>query len=264
MSIQTFFNKNSVFNIKDFADFYSREYMGDESSRRSLMKYYQKTGRVKQIRKGLYLNSPAWETIQADPYIICSKIFPDAVLAYHTALQFLGRAYSVQNNYVFCSKSRIHPFKYNNHSFKSVLFPHSLLSSGNELFGVQTIQLQNQDIKLTGFERIMVDVMQRPDLGGGWEEIWRSLEMIEYLDISQVIHYVELLDNATTASKVGFFLEQHREQLFVSTDDLDRLKQLRPESPHYMDRSHDGDMMFSSDWNLVVPRIIVERRWEEQ
>jgi hypothetical protein len=88
--------------------------------------------------------------------------------------------------------------------------------------------------------------------------------MVEYFDMSQVIRYTELLDNATTASKVGFFLEQHREQLFVSTDDLERLRQLRPESPHYMDRSHGGDMMFLSDWNLVVPRIIAERRWEEQ
>ena len=39
--------------------------------------------------------------------------------------------------------------------------------------------------------------------------------MVEYYHLDKVVEYVELLDNATTAAKVGFFLDQHREQLMV-------------------------------------------------
>ncbi len=34
-------------------------------------------------------------------------------------------------------------------------------------------------VRVTAFERTLVDVLDAPDLGGGWEEVWRSLEMVE-------------------------------------------------------------------------------------
>ncbi len=45
-----------------------------------------------------------------------------------------------------------------------------------------------------------MDVLDRPDLGGGWEEIWRSLEMVEFFDLDVVIKYTLLLENAPTSS----------------------------------------------------------------
>ena len=66
----------------------------------------------------------------------------------------------------------------------------------------------------------MVDVLNRPDLSGGWEEIWRSLESVEFFDFDKVVEYALLLGNATTAAKVGLFLEQHREPLMVEEKHL--------------------------------------------
>lgn len=65
-------------------------------------------------------------------------------------------------------------------------------------------------VRVTSLERTLVDVLVRPDLGGGWEEIWRSLEMVEFFDLDVVIDYTLLFENATTAAKVGFFLELRR------------------------------------------------------
>ncbi|OGA43455.1 MAG: hypothetical protein A3G24_12650 [Betaproteobacteria bacterium RIFCSPLOWO2_12_FULL_62_13] len=65
-------------------------------------------------------------------------------------------------------------------------------------------------MRATTLERTLVDVFARPDLAGGWEEIWRSLETVEFFDLDVVVQYVLLLENATTAAKVGFFLEQHQ------------------------------------------------------
>ena len=45
-----------------------------------------------------------------------------------------------------------------------------------------------------------------------------------------------LLGNATTAAKVGFFLEQHREPLMVEERHLKQLNQMRSRQPHYLDR----------------------------
>ena len=264
MKTQTFLNRKTVFDLREFDDFYSRERPGKATSRRALLKYYVRTGRVKPVRKGLYLSKPPGIPVVADPYLICAKMAPDAVLAYHTALQYHGKAYTVRNDYVCCSRSRVHAFEYEGQTFKAVLFPHALLARGREMFGVEQAESQGEPLRVTSLERTLVDVMQRPELSGGWEEVWRSLEMVDYYHLDRVVDYVELLDNATTAAKVGFFLDQHSEQLMVDPSYLERLKALCPKSPHYLERSYKGNSKFFPDWNLVVPDFIVERHWEEQ
>ncbi len=264
MKTQTFLNRKTVFDSRDFEEFYSRERPGKTTGRRALLKYYLHTGRVKQVRKGLYLSAPPGRPVVADPYLICAKMAPDAVLAYHTAMQFHGKVYAVRNDYACCSRSRVHSFEYEGQTFKAVLPPRSLLTKGRQMFAVDEAESQGEPLRVTSLERTMVDMLQRPDLSGGWEEIWRSLEMVEFYHLDKVFEYVELLDNATTAAKVGFFLNQHREQLMVDPSHLESLKALCPKSPHYLERSYKGDSRFFPDWNLVVPDFIVERHWEEQ
>ncbi len=48
-------------------------------------------------------------SVPVDPYLVAAKMTEDAVLAYHTALEFHGRAYSVHWRlvYVSASKSRL-------------------------------------------------------------------------------------------------------------------------------------------------------------
>ena len=79
------------------------------------------------------------------------------------------------------------------------------------MFGVTGHNRSGVQLRVTNHERTLVDVLDRPDLTGSWEEIWRSLESVEFFSLDQVIEYTRLLENATTAAKVGFFLEQHRE-----------------------------------------------------
>jgi len=110
-------------------------------------------------------------------------------------------------------------------------------------------------------ERTLVDVLDRPDLSGGWEEIWRSLESIEFFDLDSVVEYALLLRNATTAAKVGFFLDQHREPLMVEDRHLNSLHHLRPQQPHYLERTRRKSGRLVSEWNLVIPTEVLDRAW---
>jgi len=130
------------------------------------------------------------------------------------------------------------------------------------LYGVEALDRLGQDIRVASLERSLVDVLDRPDLGGGWEEIWRSAESVEYYDISQVVEYALLLRNATTAAKVGFFLEQHQEQLTVEASQLDRLREVRSRQPHYLERGRSGRLVAA--WNLIVPEEVLNRTWEAE
>lgn len=56
---------------------------------------------------------------------------------------------------------------------------------------------------------------------------------MEFFDLDQVIEYIGLLENATNAAKVGFFLERHKEILMVDDSHLDSLRKLRPKLKRY-------------------------------
>ena len=108
----------------------------------------------------------------------------------------------------------------------------------------------------------MVDVLHTPGLGGGWEEIWRSLETIEFFDLEAVIGYALELDSATTAARVGLFLEQHRERLFVEDAHLGRLAARAPKDARYLDAGRTPGRLVQR-WNLIVPQAVLDRSWGE-
>jgi predicted transcriptional regulator of viral defense system len=77
----------------------------------------------------------------------------------------------------------------------------------------------------------MVEVLDKPDKCGNWEEIWRSPEMVEFFDLEAVIAYASALGSSLTVARVGFFLDQHREALMVEEKHLDMLQAHAPRQP---------------------------------
>jgi predicted transcriptional regulator of viral defense system len=144
-----------------------------------------------------------------------------------------------------------------------VPFHHALVAKGQPLMEVKTLERAGVAVRVTSLERCLVDALDRPDLSGGWEEVWRSLELVEFFDLDRVIEYGLLLDNATTAAKVGFFLEQHRDVLMVEDRHLQPLRERRPKSPHYLARRPRNGGRLVAGWNLVVPPRTLDQAWEE-
>ena len=117
-------------------------------------------------------------------------------------------------------------------------------------------------MRTTTLERTLVDILDEPAKGGGWEEIWRSLEMVEFFDLDAVILHVRTLGSAISAARVGFFLKQHRDSLMVEDKHLEALRALAPRQPRYLDSSRKPGKLIRP-WNLVVPEYVLDRRWEE-
>jgi predicted transcriptional regulator of viral defense system len=117
-------------------------------------------------------------------------------------------------------------------------------------------------VRVATLERTLVDVFDAPDKVGSWEEIWRSLEMVEFFDLDAVIEYVRKLGSAIACARVGFFLEQHREVLMVEGTHLAKLREMAPGEPRYFDPKR-GSGKFVPSWNLVVPEQLLTRAWEE-
>lgn len=269
MKLDDFFAIHKAFTFKEIESNLSNDQ--DSSAKSStlynLITYHQKQGHILRIRRGLYYSIPKGTNpihCPIDQFLVACKMAEDSVIAYGSALDLHGKLHSIQNRVVYLTKRRVMaPFDFRDIKYQAVAIPSALKIVSQETFGVQSIDRLGQPVFVTSLERTLVDVLDRPYLCSSWEEIWLSLESIEYLDMDQVLKYALLLANSTTIAKLGFFLETHREALMVPEHYLEELRKYCPAKPHYMDRNQNQSQKMIAKWNLIVPLSLINREWEE-
>lgn len=269
MKLDSFFAQHQIFTVNELVAWLTKESTCpiNHSTLHNSLAYHQKQDHILRIRRGLYYSIPKGviaSSYPVDPFLVTSKMAEDAVLGYRTALDLHGKLHSTSSKFIYISKKRVMAsFIFKDIEYQAVSIPTALKANNNELFGTQSINRLGQSILVTTFERTLVDVLDRPHLCGSWEEIWLSLESIEYLDLDQILRYAFLLGNATTIAKLGFFLEANRERLMIPENYLKDLFKHRPLKPQYLDRKNKQPQKMISKWNLIVPLSLINREWEE-
>ncbi|HOC47078.1 MAG TPA: type IV toxin-antitoxin system AbiEi family antitoxin domain-containing protein, partial [Syntrophorhabdaceae bacterium] len=97
MKLEHFFNRHPVFTGGELAAFLASEGPRNVRTQEALLLYHVKSGRLLRVRRGLYAVVPpgaSAESYPVDPFLLTSRLTKDAVLAYHTAMEFHGKAYS--------------------------------------------------------------------------------------------------------------------------------------------------------------------------
>ena len=263
---EAFFRRHPVFTGEELATHLSSSGEAGTRTQESLLAYHTRAGRLLRVRRGLFAVIPQGadsDTYPVDPYLVAGKLTRDSVLSHHTALEFHGRAYSMWQQVTYSAARPLDKLAFRSHVFQGTRFPEALRRLRKEHFEALTRERSGVSVMVASLERTLVDVLDRPQQSGGWEEVWRSLESVEFFNLDRVVEYALLLDNSTTASKVGFFLDQHREDLMVQERHLGALRERRPHQPHYLDRKRRGPGSLVADWNLVVPIEVAERSWAE-
>lgn len=259
-----FFARNPVFTHEEFVTAHTAGGRSKHTSNALLLRHLS-NGRLTRVRRGLYASVPGSASPKAwtpDPYLVATKLRPDAVVALHSALSFYGKAYSMWSRQQYLTADRPRPFKFRGQEFVGVQAPLAVRHLFDFGGGVKLLPHAGGEVRVTTLERSMVDLLHAPQHGGGWEETWRSLEMVEFLDLDAVVEYTLLMKSAVAAARVGFFLEQHRAEWMVEEKHLALLRKCAPVQPRYLDSSRTSGTLVSA-WNLVVPSDVLERRWEE-
>lgn len=266
-AFQSFLAKHPVFSVEDFRSFQRERGSESPATRKNILARQEARGRILRIRRGLYAAVPVDvhpDNVQVDPFLIAGKATPDAVLAYHTATELHGKAYSIFNEYQYLTSRVSRPWTFRQMRFRPVLQPKPLRESRKQSYGVEQLARGSTGVSVTTLERTSVDMLDRLDLAGGFEETWRFLESTGFLHTDEVVSYVRLLGNSTTAAKVGYCFERLREQLAVDESSLKLLEEMRPKQPHYVGKAKTGSNRFSSRWNLVLPELYVDMAWQEE
>lgn len=261
-----FFARHPVFRFDEFRKAHLSAGKRSPETTASVLKQHVAAGNLINVRRGLYARVPEGadaSTFRVDPYLVASRLTPDAVIAYHSALQLLGKAHSQSQRLTYLSAHRARPFTFQDTEFVAVLVPAALRELPDLGGGLRDERRHGLAVRVTGYERTLVDVLDAPEHGGSWEEIWRSLEGIEFVDLDFVVEYALRLGSALTVARVGFFLEQHKDELLVEDRYLEVLHERAPAQPRYFERRHRKGGKLLPRWNLIVPEQVLARSWEE-
>jgi predicted transcriptional regulator of viral defense system len=257
--ISEFLEINPVFTLKDLQHSFGVRQASD------LIFYYKKKHRVGAVKEGLYYavkpgKNPSVSAV--DSYLLASKITEDSVIAFHTALELLGYAHSLFSTVYFFSRRARPAMRFRETHFRCVMVPEALQKKSAPSFGTETTERLGVKVTLTGKERTLVEALERPHYCGGFEEMYRSLEKMPFIQTEIVHRYLDLREQKNLFARTGYFLERHREQFQVEESFLKKLERSIPAQPLYWDRSKKGGVL-NKRWNLIVPEAVDKRNWEE-
>ena len=264
LSIESFFRENPVFTREFFEQ--TMGYSNYKNTAKNTLAHHIKQGHIVRIRRGLFASIPYGSnpiSYPINPYLVAQAMTKDAIIGYHTALSYYGAAYSSSYRFTYLTQSKAKPMMFRDIHYQPVAFPKQLLESNKTHCYINREDIQGVDVSITSKERMLVDCMDRPFLGGGWEEVYRSLDSIERFNIKNIVDYALLINKATTIAKTGFYLEQRQHDLSIDDKYFECLEKNIPKSPNYIDLTKKTNNKFIKRWNLFVPESILCRNWEE-
>jgi predicted transcriptional regulator of viral defense system len=252
MKAETFLSRHTLFSREELAGALLVRGLSPATVQSHLARWARQ-GRVTRVKRGVFVRSDGDGGVAAtavDFVALASRMAPDAVVAYHTALEAHGVAQSVFERLTFVTWTKAKATSFQGRELIPVR-PRAGLVEGGGGAWVERIERSGLEVRVTDIERTVADVLDRPGLAGGIEEVWRSLDAVPALDTERLEAYVTRLGSRTVAAKVGYFLECRREELVVPPGVLERLRARVPAAPVYMERRRGGRLV--ARWALIVP-----------
>lgn len=245
VSFTHFAQSTPLFTLKQAREGYAK----DEHSRSVLNMLYRlkRQGRVRQITNAVY--SGAFSASPPNRYLVPSALREDAVVSFHSALEWHGVANQVfRTVYYFSSRPR-KDVTFDNVTYHRVAPPRALRGDHHKLF--QT-QLGADHVLVTERERSFVDCLLFPDYSGGAEELDKSLGMFPSFAFDAALEYLKLLRKPWLYSRLGFLLDRHADKLFFRREVRDRFLRKLPRGVAYLGDKRPGGRWVPA-WRLMVP-----------
>ncbi len=199
------------------------------------------------MTKGVYAGALA--TASVNRYSVPSKLRKDAVVAFHSALEFHGVANQVFQTVYYLSVRPRRDVAFDTVTYHCVAPPSQLVRARRLDFQVE---LSRDKVRVTGRERSIVDCLAFLPYSGGVDELDRSLAMLPSFDFDVALEYLRLLRMPWLYARLGFLLDRHAEKLFFKGKSRDAFLRRLPRGVAYLDRKRPGNRWVPT-WNLMVP-----------
>jgi len=207
----------------------------------------RRQGRVHAVCPGVYRG--AFSQIQLNRFAVPSRLRPDAVIAFHSALEHAGLANQTFRTLYYLSARPRRDVLYEQQTYHRVAPPRRLVKA--KRLEMQ-VELAGDKIRVTGRERTLVDCLLHLEYSGGVMELDQCLSMFPSFDFEKALDYLRVLKHPWLYARAGFLLDRHAERLFFSGKWRDELLRRKPRGVVYLDKKTPG-LKWVPLWNLMVP-----------
>ncbi|MFH0779099.1 MAG: type IV toxin-antitoxin system AbiEi family antitoxin [Candidatus Eisenbacteria bacterium] len=250
---------NRVFTVDELA----RHLGGEKSLAQYRIRYHLRQKRFKRLANGVYAAVPVGvdpETFEPDVFLAANAIRPDAVFAYHSALDLLGQGHSVWWTCTVCTDRPRSPVILGRNTIKFLMRPPAVrqraqwASSRRRARALWTTEVPHggRTLRVTTPERTLVDGFRELSLVGGLDELVESMDGFASLKPELLRDVLRAYDNRRLWAAVGWYLQRRLRSLFLDDSILGEFKAKRPRARVYLVPGQRGGVV-ASGWNLVVP-----------
>lgn len=235
---------------------------GGHSAVLERLKYASRRGRIKTVARGVYATIPPDAdpaAFRPDPFLVAAALRPDAVFAYHSALELLGAAHSLWHRCDAYSTRRSQRFKLDGVELHFLSPPRALNKHEMVESGIRGVDRFDRSLRVTGPERTLIEGFRRPDRVGGLGELVESAAGFPVLELPLLFDLLAAYQRKVLWGAVGWFLDTYRETFFVDEQDLVRIEEYVPKAPQYLARGQRGGALVRR-WNMIVPDELVAGR----
>ena len=254
-----FFSANPVFRRPEYAAAVGRQ--PEDKVVTAMLAQHLQAGNIRRIARGVFASVPKHAdaaTWSIDRFLAASRLRLGGTIAYHSALELHGYAYTEGHDVQVIAKGEPGLFEAAGFACRFVRPPRGFAPPD----GVTVVDRLGQVVRVTTIERTIADLFDRYDLAGGAEELFNSLDLVVRIDALALVRYALALGKATAAGAVGFWLEREQSRLDVPDAALEALRALMPRQPRYVLGTKSGEGMTAKDWNVILPVDVIERRFE--
>lgn len=231
-----------VFTKKDIEKVIQNPKTAESFLSRSLKKGY-----IKRVKHNYYVamdivnNSPLY-----NKYIIATKLDCSNYISYHSALEYRGFNNQVFNELVYSGNNRVNDFEFEHINYHFVQSKCDL-----------QIESNYDNVKITSIERTMIDCIDRIDLAGGIEEIYRAFDNIHNINEKKLLEILDFYNKKVLYQRAGYILETFKKSLDISEDSLDCIQSKIGSSKCYLNTSKKiSNTTLDKKWNVCVPHYI--------
>jgi predicted transcriptional regulator of viral defense system len=219
----------------------------------NLLKNMYEKGALDKVRSNLYVRIPAHIVHDRgkyveDPVLVAAYLTKPYFLSYYTALGLHGLSQQYSTRYYVSTIKQVNHLNYHGNVIYLVIL------SKKRFFGYEEIDYREEKIMVSDLERTIVDVLNRPEYAGGFEEILRCLIDVQKMDWDKLLGYIDRMGEKILVNRAGFIFELLKDQVKTPESFLKKLQAELSKNIYYFEKQKKGK--FNEKWKIVVdPRF---------
>ena len=213
----------------------------------SLLYRLRQQGRVEAIAPGVYRGRLS--AIPLDRYQVPDKLRADAVIGFHSALEYHGVANQVFRTIYYTSSGPRRDVVHEGITYHRVAPPRRLLQTNQTHIQTQT---DRNGTRVASRERAFIDCLLLLSYSGGVGELDDSLPLFPSFNFEQAVDYLSILGRPWLYARLGYLLTRHAERLFFDARWQKTFQARMPKGVAYLEDKRRG-CRWVREWNIMVP-----------